>query len=88
MLPHCKALIEDKPPGVWEGQCGGTIDTLVWVGSSLPKRGRFCAPKGIPHMQAHRVVVSWLERHPERLHLSFQGLVMEALMEAWPCPAE
>ncbi len=86
MFPRCKALVEGKPLQVWEGQCGGVVDTLVWVGSSLPRGGRFCPPRGIPPEQAHRVVVRWLETHPEKLHLRFLGLAVQALMEAWPCP--
>ena len=83
MLPHCKALVESKAYGIWEGQCGGTIDTLVWVGSSLPTR--FCPPSPMPPSQPHRVVVGYLERHPEKLHEDFKGLAIEAMMEAWPC---
>lgn len=86
MLPHCKALVDDKPPGVWQGQCGGIIDTLMWVGSSLPEPNRFCPPAHIPPSQAHRVVLRYLEQHPEKLHEGFKGLAFSALMEAWPCP--
>lgn len=88
MLPHCKTLVESKTPAVWEGQCGGVIDALLWVGASLPEGGRFCPPKGIPPAQADRVVVRWLETHPEKLHLNFKGLALQALMEAWPCSAK
>jgi hypothetical protein len=85
MLPHCKALVDGRSLSVWEGHCGGLIDGLVWVGSSLPGGGRFCPPAGAPPEQAHRVVVGYLDRHPEKLHQGFKGLAFEALKEAWPC---
>jgi hypothetical protein len=85
MFPHCKALVDNKPPGVWEGQCGGVIDALVWVGSALPEPGHFCAPAHIPPSQAQRVVALYMERHPEKLHEDFKGLALSALTEAWPC---
>lgn len=85
MLPHCKALVENQAHHVWEGHCGGLIEALLWVGSSLPEKGKFCPPAGITPEQAQRVVVRWLEMHPGKLHLSFKGLALEALIEAWPC---
>jgi hypothetical protein len=85
MLPHCKALIGAKPPRFWEGQCAGVIDTWLYFGALLPENERFCPPKIIPPSQAQRVVVRWLEKHSEKLHLNFIGLVWEALRESWPC---
>jgi hypothetical protein len=87
MLPHCKALVEGKPPGFWGGHCAGIIDTWSFVSTSLPESDRFCAPN-VPPLQAQRVVVRWLETHPENLHLSFKGLALSALKEAWPCPKQ
>jgi hypothetical protein len=88
MLPHCKTLVvEDKPPRFWEGQCAGVIDALVWVRDPfLADAYRFCAPADIPPSQAHRVVLTYLEQHPEKLHQDFKGLAFEALQQAWPCP--
>jgi hypothetical protein len=37
MLPYCKALVEKRTPGVWEGHCGGIIEALHWIGPSLPE---------------------------------------------------
>jgi hypothetical protein len=86
MLRYCKNLVDGKPPGVWEGQCGGTIDTIVWVRTSLPERDKFCPPTDIPKFQGYRVVVHWLETHPQLLHMNFKGLAWSALKETWPCP--
>jgi hypothetical protein len=83
MLPHCKAASERPNPGVWGGHCAGIIEALGWIGSSA---GRLCLPAGgITGAQAQRVVVRWLEMHPEKLHLDFKELAMEALVDVWPC---
>lgn len=85
MLPHCKAATEGKPGyGAWGGHCAGIIEALGWVGS---KSGVLCVPAGavITGNQAQRVVIRWLEMHPEKLHLDFKELAMEALVNTWPC---
>ena len=35
--------------------------------------------------QLQKVVVNWLNNHPEKLHLAAQSLVAYALAEAFPC---
>ena len=84
MLPHCKAAIARKELSVFAGQCGGVIDALIFMGSSIEGSGRFCPPP-IPPVQGLRVVVLYMERHPELLHLDFKVLALRALQEAWPC---
>jgi Rap1a immunity proteins len=41
----------------------------------------------VPVGQLARIVVKWLRDHPERLHEPRSGLVLEALRDAFPCPA-
>ena len=84
MLPHCKAAIASTGLSVFTGQCGGVIDALIFMGSSIEGSGRFCPPP-IPPVQGVRVVVFYMERHPELLHLDFKVLALRALQEAWPC---
>lgn len=86
MLPHCEHYTADNPPlDVFDGECGGTVDTLMFFGSSLPDKFRFCPPKGASNFQAGRVVVFYLKAHPELLHLNFKGLAATGLRAAWPC---
>jgi hypothetical protein len=85
MLPYCKKLIEGKSYGVWEGQCGGLISSLAWVGGLLATESRFCPPKDATALQSQRVVVRYLEQYPEFLHLDFRALALTALQRAWPC---
>lgn len=44
-----------------------------------------CLPKEWTTDQAVRIVVKWLNDHPERLHLNEGVLVMQAFQEAFPC---
>jgi hypothetical protein len=92
LLDFCKAAFDDKPvfdPGalMFQGWCAGSIETLVWMGRAtfLPEGNRLCVPEGVTRVQAIRVVVRWLEGHPEQLHQDFQGLAWQALPETWPC---
>ncbi len=53
-------------------------------GSSL--RPLFCLPEqGIRVIQGMRIIVHYLETHPERLHLDQRVLVIEAIRDAFPC---
>jgi hypothetical protein len=46
-----------------------------------------CAPSSSPvtHLQEIRVVVKFLEDHPELLHADASVLVERAMAQAWPC---
>jgi hypothetical protein len=45
-----------------------------------------CLPDGVSYDQIVRVVVKYLQSHPERLHRRGKGLAVEALSAAFPCP--
>jgi hypothetical protein len=42
-------------------------------------------PEGISSEQTRRIVVKWLEDHPERLHMQAGALVFFALLDTFPC---
>jgi Rap1a immunity proteins len=67
------------------GDCAGTVRTLAGVGSHLQTNMRFCVPGDIVMLQAPKVVVHFLETHPERLHEPAIVLMIDALRSAWPC---
>ncbi len=56
----------------------GTLDTYERLMA-------FCTPDGVKMGQTVRVVVKYLENHPERLHEHVPLLINEALKEAFPC---
>ena len=45
----------------------------------------FCYPETVAVQQLTRVVIRYLEQHPETLHLPPVLTVTEALREAFPC---
>jgi hypothetical protein len=54
-----------------------------YTGSS---RSLFCIPpNNVPLKQVLRIVVKWLQDHPEDLHLPSDWLVTAALVNAFPC---
>jgi hypothetical protein len=55
----------------------------VKLGSAEPL---ICAPGKLSVLEARRVVVEYLEDHPEKLHEPDGVLVYYALREAFPCP--
>jgi hypothetical protein len=85
MLQHCQHYIANDRFDVWDGECGGTIGTLLFLGNALPEGFKVCRPKGASKQQAARVIVNYMQSNPATLHEPFQILAMTALSRAWPC---
>lgn len=49
---------------------------------------RICSPQEASGGQLTRVLVKWLHDHPERLHEPMTNLTLDALRDAFPCPAD
>jgi hypothetical protein len=47
-----------------------------------------CTPQKVTMDQMARVVVKYLQDHPERLHYMDASLVVNAISEAFPCPVQ
>jgi Rap1a immunity proteins len=60
---------------------------VEWQLSQPTATARFlpCLPDGTGSEQAIRIVVKYLNSHPEKLHKDAHILVVEALREAFPC---
>jgi len=78
--------------GVCIGFLQGVADAHQWdtlrsaeVGHLLPRA--FCVPASVTAPQQARVLLAFLNAHPERLSENGVGLVYAAFAEAWPCPA-
>jgi hypothetical protein len=98
-LPYCHSFLSMHPPGLFsEGICSGTVSGIVFMGAGLSQskqalpedvRKEFCIelpPSGvITRGQEVRVVISYIEARPARMHESFHDLALEALRTAWPC---
>ena len=48
----------------------------------------FCIPAEVTLGQEIRVVVKWLQDHPERLHHEASAEIVAALRTAFPCPSQ
>jgi len=86
MLPHCKAyLVGERYNDTARAKCFGILSTLGYLKQAFIPKFRFCAPDEISATQAGRVVIKFLEEHPEELHRDFRFLALAALRNQWPC---
>lgn len=86
MLRHCEHYVSKNSQfDVWDGECGGAIATLTFLGNALPDGFKTCPPKGHTKEQAARVVVNYMQNNPQLLNEPFRILAMNALSQAWPC---
>lgn len=84
LLTDCGA--EHPADGVeafWKGHCLGMIEGMS-VALNATSSG-VCLPDGVETGQLERVVIKWLQDHPERLHKSRLIEVRSALTAAFPC---
>nr|WP_279577299.1 Rap1a/Tai family immunity protein [Pseudomonas sp. LA21] len=93
LLASCGANVAamDNPDGVLDyykiGHCQGLIGGLMDVldrNNSQPLL-RSCLPGNVSMGQTTRIVVRYLQDHPEQLHLPDTRLVLMAIQEAFPC---
>ena len=77
----------DPAPDAWiDGFCRGYIAGLSEPGPLLAAAPN-CPPKGVTYGQDYLIVVKYIHNHPEQMHKQTSVLVLEALQEAFPCPA-
>jgi hypothetical protein len=77
----CASYVE-KPENAADGMCIGYV---VGVMSVMEYINVLCLPVKATDSQATLVVRKYLSDHPEKLHLNAEGLVIDALQEAFPC---
>jgi Ssp1 endopeptidase immunity protein Rap1a len=98
ILPGCKALIDENYTRemVQQGFCMGTIRWVTQMGAAMrysksiggPTLNSLCTgriPDEVTLAQLVRVVVKYIEARPERMHVEFGSLALDAIREAWPC---
>jgi Ssp1 endopeptidase immunity protein Rap1a len=67
------------------GICKGTIVTLIISNLYAGEGFKFCPPSTGTVEEAARVMVKFMENHPEQLHKELSMVGMLAFQEAWPC---
>ena len=80
IVPGCKAT------GVsfTAARCAGIIEGIAFMAENSDV-ACLDIPDGVTHGQMNRVVVSYIEARPSRMHEGFKSLALEALLNAWPC---
>ncbi len=87
LLRRCQASIAVTDRGSWEdeheafdaGFCHGLIEGVLYASSSV------CLPDGVTGDQTVRVVIKFLQDHPETLNKDETTLVKAAFTKAFPC---
>lgn len=51
----------------------------------LPDAQLLCLPDGIGNEQFIRILLKYLDQHPEKLHLPAAQLVYDAMQDVFPC---
>jgi hypothetical protein len=92
LLQYCTESSPGDPVGTAKSAwCVGYllgIDDMRRFSTSLPNRPTDCRPEGVTMVQVKRIVVDYLQEHPEELHYSSVVLVHNALKHAFPCTAQ
>jgi hypothetical protein len=89
----CKAFAQGLQPSNSEvatlgSYCSGMLHALAGIAKFVSPQyalWRSCPPPTSDAAQLARVVVKFVEEHPERMHEDFRVLAVEALHRAWPC---
>jgi hypothetical protein len=99
MLPLCKTWLKigiDKDIEAFRNilrtdpiqltTSGMRAGTVVGIAETLRTFELACPPKGVTNDQLVRMVISEVERHPEKLHEDFIVPAAAVMMASWPCP--
>lgn len=84
---YCQAVL-DHETGARAGICAGYINAYRELAEMLPDEKLLCVPDGVGNEQFIRVLMKYLDQHPERLHVAAPQLIYDAMSEAFPCPAK
>jgi hypothetical protein len=64
------------------GFCMGIVAATMW---SLRGTNLLCFPKGVTTGNCLRVLIKYMDDHPEELHMHAADLDVRAFVKAWPC---
>jgi hypothetical protein len=74
-----KTVSQDNFESFRDGYCRGIIEGVADTSPNV------CPIKGSTYGQDARIVVKYLQDHPEELHLANTALVEKALAKVFPC---
>jgi hypothetical protein len=96
VLPACKLYLsiidrrgaakETEVPHLMDaGECLGAVYAMLNVSQGLAEDLKFCPPLDTQPDEGVRVIVTYVEKRPERSSEDFTRLALEALRGKWPC---
>jgi hypothetical protein len=96
LLKSCQSVVKVSDGGelpskqaVEFGYCSGLLEgarTTMWLNKNqLNPPYRICFPDDISNEQSARIVVKYLENHPEELNQNPTALALYAFKTAYPC---
>jgi hypothetical protein len=82
-----RGKLPDAGETVMLGVCLGEVMGIKFLAAGATKNTEYpvCVPATATNGQVLAVVVRHLRNHPETRDSDFNYLVMDALLEAWPC---
>ena len=84
------ALDKQLQSGARAGLCVGFLDAFRQLSRMLPSPPNTrleCLPEGVGQEQFIRVILKYIDQHPEKLHIPAAQIVYDAANAAFPCPA-
>jgi len=84
---ECGAAVAGQLGTYQSGHCLGFIEGYLQV-APIPNLPTHCIPAGVTYEQLTKVVVKYLDQHPEKLHLAAVLLISQATHYAFPCSAK
>ncbi len=90
LAKYCQSGGKEDPLNSHSSLCFGLLDGFIngleyGFLISEKKTKLFCKPKNIPPQQIMKIMNKYLDEHPEDLHYEFGQILIEALIEAFPC---
>lgn len=99
LLPNCLSLTRDKPRTsdtlgamYMDGVCAGILATLLFTGSELDSRIRFCAPRAMKLEEFAKMITRYLELAVAQptanavKKADFRSVALGFAVGHWPCP--
>jgi hypothetical protein len=65
--------------------CIGFVQAILNIRPRLDKQSNFCPPNETTTEQAARVMLKFLDDHPEEAHLRPEFTAVRAFQTMWPC---
>ena len=88
----CQVTLKENQRGPWTdvdthhaGFCQGFVYAILVLGDALPEPIRCCHPKEATLEQSIRVLLKYLNEHPDLTHEDAVHLSLLAFKAAWPC---